>query len=139
MNSRSFPKKKNTAFIKAIASIYKNIHLDFSRSEGYSILLNEIPRKRWIMVEMKDDSSTATPHLIIVIDIKADDIQEAGIESLTLLPLKRDKGVQTSFWINKNRVVVHLQFCKDRLSEYDFEKEGFLEFIERTYISFKSR
>lgn len=91
------------------------------------------------MVEMKDDSSTATPHLIIVIDIKADDIQEAGIESLTLLPLKRDKGVQTSFWINKNRDAVHLQFCKDRLSEYDFEKEGFLEFIERTYISFKSR
>jgi hypothetical protein len=140
MNSNSsFPKKKNTAFIKAIATQYQNIKLDFGRKEGYSIYLEEIPNKRWMMVDMNDNLNETTPHLIIVIDIKANDIREEDIESLTQLPLKKEKKVETSFWLNKNRDAIHLQFCEDELYAYNFENENFLDFIERTYISFKSR
>lgn len=138
MIRNSFPKKKNTAFIKAIATKYENIKLDFGRKEGYSIYLKEIPNKRWMMVDM-NDANGGTPHLIIVIDIKANDLQEEDIERLIGIPLKREKKVETRFWLDENRSTVCLQFCEDELHAYDFEKEGFLDFIHRTYISFKSR
>lgn len=76
---------------------------------------------------MNDDRSEVTHHLIIVIDIKANDIQEEYIESLTQLPLKKIKKKETNFWLNKNCDAIHLQFCKDALYAYDFEKEIFLD------------
>ncbi|TMN21734.1 hypothetical protein [Lentibacillus cibarius] len=140
MNSKnSFPKKKNTAFIKAIATKFPDINLDFGREEGYSIYLEEIPNKRWMMVDMNDSPNEATPELIIAIDIKTNDIREEDIEILTQIPLRKKGQKETSFWLTKNRDSIRLRFCQDEHYAYDFEKGSFLDFVERTYISFKSR
>lgn len=135
----SIPKKLNTAFIKALVTKYPNIKLDFGRKEGYSVYLTERPNKRWMMIDMNDNSSTYTPHLIIVVDTKKEEFHEEQLESLLNLPKKEDRSVQTSFRINKNRDAVHLYFYEDAFNNFDFERSGFYKFLELAYISFKSR
>lgn len=137
----NFPKLKNSAFLKAIASNYPSIKLEFKREEGYSIYLNEIPEKRWIMVDINDSEKHGRPHLVIVIDIKSDNFDEEFIEGLTKLPYLKSGGRprKTGFRINKNRDAIELQFCMDELKDYDFEDENFLKFIEKTRVSFIER
>ncbi|MEH6942046.1 hypothetical protein [Bacillus sp. JJ722] len=138
MFNHSYPKKINTAFIKTVATNY-DIDLEFSRKEGYSIFLNSVPNKRWMMIDMNDKPDEHSPHLIVVIDVKANSIQEEDIKQLTQLPLKRNKKRETCFWINKNRDAIHLMFCDDNLAYYNFNNDKFIAFLEQVYLSFKAR
>ncbi|WP_171046290.1 hypothetical protein [Lentibacillus cibarius] len=48
---------------------------------------------------MNDSSNETTPRLIIVIDIKTNDMQENDIESLIQLPLKKKKNKKNEFLV----------------------------------------
>ncbi|WP_428911991.1 hypothetical protein [Niallia sp. Krafla_26] len=138
MYNHSYPKKINTAFIKTVATNYE-IDLDFNRKEGYSILLKSVPQKRWMMIDMNDQPNEQSPHLIVVIDIKPNSINEDEVEQLTQLPIKTNRKRETCFWINQNRDAIHLMFCDDHLAYYDFNNDRFLQFLEQVYLSFKAR
>ncbi|WP_407267756.1 hypothetical protein [Radiobacillus sp. PE A8.2] len=105
----------NAAFIKTIASNFE-IGLKLNRKHGYSVFICEISNKRWMMVDMKDQADDGNPHLIIVIDIKANSMSETEIESLSQIPGRHSNIRRTCFWINKNRDAIHMMWMTTLLS-----------------------
>lgn len=95
------------------------------------------------MIDINDSSEHATPHLIIVIDVRQNDFTEEVIKELIKIPIRDTKSrkKESSFWLKKgeDRDAIHIQLCDDNFTNIDFENKSFIELIEATRISHINR